>query len=225
MGKKKERRAHKRYEVDSVEGELTYTFEVKILNMSLEGMAIETNKMLNIDKNYRIKLANNDDKTIEIDGQVVWSRLQKTQRLESGDVIPIYRSGIKFNRIFTKRANEIAEFIEKNRVMTLEKRILGRFRVQNDRAEIDTPLDFVVKKMSLSGMLIETYMPMKLNEHYDMTLKLDDKTRINVTGRVANVITPEDGAKTYRVGIEFKNLNTQDRESLRKYLLSLNNVE
>ena len=208
-----------------MEGELTYTFEVKILNMSLEGMAIETNKMLNIDKNYKIKLANNDERTILIDGQVVWSRLQRTQRLESGDVIPVYRSGIKFNRIFTRKANEIAEFIEKNRVMTLEKRILGRFRVQNDRAEIDTPLDFVVKKMSLSGMLIETYMPMKLDEHYEMTLKLDDSTRINVTGRVANVITPENGAKTYRVGIEFKNLNTNDKENLRKYLLSLNNVE
>ena len=224
MGKNKERRSHKRYEVDNVEGEVTYTFEVKILNMSLEGMAIETNKMLNIDKNYSIKLYNND-KTIMIDGQVVWSRLQRTMKTEAGDIVPIYRSGIKFNKIFTKRANDIADFIETNRIMTLEKRILGRFRVSNDRAHIDSPMDFIVKKISLSGMLIETFLPMKLNEKYDMSLKLDEKYKINFQGRVAHVISPENGTKTYKVGIEFKRLNTQDRENLRKYLLSLNNIE
>ncbi len=224
MGKGKERRSHKRYEVDNVEGEVTYSFDVKIINMSLEGMAIETSKMLGIDKNYSIKL-HNHDKTILIDGQIVWSRLQRTVRTETGDVVPIYRSGIRFNKIFTKRADDIANFIESNRIMTLEKRILGRFRVKNDKAQIDSPMDFIVKKISLSGMLIETFLPMKIDEHYDMSIKLDDKKRINFLGRVAHIMAPENGTKAYKVGIEFKRLSTSDREILRKYLLSLNNIE
>ena len=54
--KKKEKRRHKRYAVEGVHGNVLHPSDLEILNMSIDGAAIETSKRLDINREYTFKI-------------------------------------------------------------------------------------------------------------------------------------------------------------------------
>lgn len=219
----KERRRNKRYEVQGVKGLLTLSLDVKILNMSLDGAAVETTKMLIVNKDYSIKFFQNDQ-SLDLRGRVMWSTLNRTFKSPAGDIIPVFTSGLQFLNVLDDKARSIINFIKSNRIVTLERRILGRFNMVSENALINYPQDFIVKKLSISGMLIETDSRLEPEAMVDMTVAIRDKKEITLTGRVANITVLEDESKICRIGIEFLKLNPEDRSSLKEYLDSLNHI-
>ncbi len=217
----KDRRKNNRYDVEGIEGCLTFVLNVKILNMSLDGMAVETNQMISVNKLYTIKVHHKDE-VLDLKGQVIWSKLDRTALSPEGDVVPIYKAGIKFKDVLSEKSLSLLRFIEKNRVLTLEKRIFGRFNLKGGDAHIHCSHNFTVRKISLSGMLIESESPLEMNSEFDMTLnRADDDKEILIKGRVASLIEPEKSDTPFRIGIEFTSLSDEDRKTLKEYIDSL----
>ncbi len=217
MSREVEKRRHRRYEVEGVNGSLTFAVDVRIVNLSLEGMAIETGRRLNVNTDYSVRLKHGDEH-LELKGKIVWSTLTRTVKTPEGDVKPVYRAGIRFVDILDEKSRSIISFIENNRIVTLEKRILGRFKINSGSALLKYPQDYVVKRLSLSGMLIETELPLEPEDQVEMSLKLPDSEDFSFTGRVVNV-HPRDGeGEFYRIGVEFLNLDHKNREVLASYL-------
>ncbi len=211
-----DKRRYKRYTVDGLSGQLTYAINARVLNMSMEGMAVETNRLLNVDKKYIIRLGNGMD-TVELEGTIVWSNLIKTEHQSTGDVVPVFKSGIKFEGLLTEKAEKLLRFIDKNRVLKLEHRLHGRFRIDSQPAQIGYPHDYTIKKLSLSGMLIETDTTFDPGITLEFSLTLDNEVKIITRGRVVNTRRDEESGR-YSIGVEFINLSDSNREILSEYL-------
>src|SRR4030066_159237 len=157
--KKNEERRHKRYIVDGIQGNVLYPADLEILNISIDGAAIETTTML-------------------------------------------------------------INFIEENKIRTLEKRLAGvRFKIVTPQdSKIDYPYKYEVKKMSLSGMLVETEYALDLNSNYDIELFLGDNV-LKIIGRIAycEKIDSDDVTK-YNIGIEFAEVSDNDKVTLKEFL-------
>lgn len=71
------------------------TLRGQVLNLSLEGLAIETAKALHPGKQVSLKI---DGEGSVVTGLVRWSRLQRICTRPDGDSETIYRAGIRLDR-------------------------------------------------------------------------------------------------------------------------------
>jgi len=84
-----------------------FTNYIRIINMSLDGLSIETDRKLNIGKEYILRFEH-EGKIWPIKGYVAWSILKDCKSNEKGDVVPIYAAGMKL----TIAAHEMQEMIK-----------------------------------------------------------------------------------------------------------------
>ncbi len=222
-----EKRIHKRFIVKGIHGNLLYPADVKVLDISLDGVAIETTKWPDLKREYTLKIKYKEG-ILKLRGRIVWANLSSPKKTSSGEVIPIYRAGMRFNNdTLTENTTSLINFIEENKIRTLEKRITGvRFKIAApENIQLDYPYKYEVKRMSLSGMLIEIENPLDLNSRYDIELFINENV-VKVEGRVANCteIKMESGA-VYDIGIEFVKLPDNDMELLKKFLITFQEVK
>jgi hypothetical protein len=221
---KKERRKHKRYAVDGIQGNVLYPSDMEVLNISIEGAAIETMKRLDLNRIYTLKIKHKDD-VLLLKGLVVWSVLTSREIKGSEKTVPVYRAGIKFTDTLNEKTTSLINFIEDNKVKKLEKRVAGlRFKITNPKdVKVDYPCKYEVKKLSLSGMLIETDYQLDIDSRYPVELFID-KDVLNISGRIVTCekVNSDNGPK-YDVGIQFMEISKKDRELLKSFLHSLNN--
>ena len=217
----RDKRRHKRIDVDSVHGRMTYASDINILNISLDGAAIVTTQRLVIDRVYSLRIKyENCDMTLK--GKVVWSVLSHSKTLQNGEVVPVYKAGMRFTNTLTDTARQIISYIEKNRQNPLEKRILGvRFKIhQTEGAEIDCPFQYQIKKISLTGMLIEAESPLTEDSRHVMEISLDG-VPLTVNGRIANLTEKTSGdVVKYEAGIEFLEMSEENRKVLQAFIES-----
>jgi hypothetical protein len=94
----KERRRHTRYPVDKVELNSPMGRLVELRNLSRTGMSIETTSQPAVGGNYPFKLKY-ERQSIELDGNVRWCSLKRTDRSRMGDTLPVYEAGLAFVNI------------------------------------------------------------------------------------------------------------------------------
>jgi hypothetical protein len=224
-GKKNEERRNKRYIVDGIQGNVLYPADLEILNISIDGAAIETTRWLDLNREYTLKIKYKDI-ILNLKGRVVWAVLTSKEKKGSGEVIPVYRAGVRFTDTLSEKTTMLINFIEENKIKTLEKRLVGvRFKVATHQdTKIDYPYKYEVKKMSLSGMLVETEYTLDLNSNYDIELFLTDNV-LNIIGRIAyrEKIDSGNGFK-YNIGIEFVEMSDNDKGLLKEFLNTLEDV-
>jgi c-di-GMP-binding flagellar brake protein YcgR len=217
-----ERRKYKRYIVDGIHGNVLYPADVKVLDLSIDGAAIETTKWLDLKREYTLKIKYKDV-ILNLRGRVVWSILSSQKKISSDEVMPIYRAGVRFIDMLSEKTTMLINFIEENKIRKLEKRLVGvRFKIANTQnVQLDYPYKYEVKRMSLSGMLIEIENPLDLNSCYDIELFINENV-VKVEGRVANCteIKSESGA-VYDIGIEFVKVSDNDKKLLKNFLSTL----
>lgn len=219
-----EKRRHKGFIVNGIHGNVLFPSDMEILNISMDGAAIETTKRLNINREYTFKFKYKNA-VLNLRGLVVWSILTYRERERKGskEIIPVYRGGIRFTDILNEKTNLLLNFIEENKIRTLEKRLTGvRFKIAApENIQLDYPYTYEVKRMSLSGMLIEIENPLDLNSRYDIELFINENL-VKVEGRVANCteIKSESGA-VYDIGIEFVKVSDNDKKLLKNFLSTL----
>lgn len=218
----RDNRRFKRYNVDGIHGNMLYSADVNVVNISIDGASIETTKRLNIDKEYTLKIKFKNT-VLNIKGSVAWSTLSHNETRKNGEVVPVYKAGIKFDYILSENSSELLKFISENRTESIEKRILGvRFKVKrpND-AIIDCPYEYSIKKISLSGMLIETESLFDIDSLHEMEIFLQESV-MPITGRIVNCVeTVKDNVTRFDIGIEFIEISDEDRKLLKTFLDSL----
>lgn len=218
----RDKRRFKRYNVDGIHGNMLYSADVNVVNISIDGASIETTKRLTIDKEYTLKIKFKDT-VLNLKGSVAWSTLSHNETRKNGEVVPVYKAGIKFDYILTANSSELMKFIYENRTESIEKRLLGvRFKVKrpND-AIIDCPHEYTIKKISLSGMLIESETLFDIESLHEMEICLQQSV-MPVTGRIVNCVeTVKDNITRFDIGIEFIKISDEDRSLLKTFLESL----
>jgi hypothetical protein len=217
-----ERRSHKRYNVEGVCGNVHYLSDLNIINISIDGAAIETTKRLDVNREYRFKI-DYKGTPLCVRGLVVWSQLIHSEKKESGELIPIYRAGVKFVDIMDKRANTLMSFIEDNKVRTTERRLGGvRCKIATPQnIKIGYPYGYDVKMISLSGMEIETEHPLDPASMHDMELVLNEKV-LNIIGRITNCVeVASENLTKYSMGVEFVEISDEEKKLVKLFLDTL----
>lgn len=211
-------RRHKRYEVQDVRGSLLFRTQVRVRNISVSGLAIETSERLKLGRTYSIHLTNGHG-SLEISGTIRWCRLTGTQAGVSGESLPRYEAGLAFEEVFTEKARNLLSFLEQHVVLPLHQRITGRFQVETlEPVDLETRYDFEVVKISLSGMLVRTQLDAAVGSSFGMELGLRGGL-VPVGGRVANVQrTGAKGEAVIELGVEFVGVGEDARRALQEFI-------
>ncbi len=215
-------RRNKRHVVEGIEGNVLYTSDIEVLNLSIDGAAIETAKRLELNREYTFKIKYHDS-FISLRGCVVWAILVSKVDKNNGAVTPVYRAGIRFTDTLSEKANMLLQFIEDNRIKKRENRLGGvRFNISSTgHMKVDLPHEYKVIKISLSGMLVETEYPLVIESHYNIELFINSHN-LKIVGRV--VYSKEvvvDNAVKYEIGIEFFEISEDDERILQEFLDTL----
>ena len=213
------RRRFPRYEVVGLGGRLVVPMEVRVVNLSLGGMALETNDYLQFGRQYSVNL-DNGGRRITLVATVAWCKLRRTKKNRSGDVVPVYRAGLRFQVLSGERLHELWEIIRSHAVVEVDDSVFGRFAPEQAKVvELDSDYGFSVRKLSLSGMLIETDFVPELESRLPLEVLLPE-SRWEAMARVASV--PNLGRRSIgeptQVGVEFCGLDLRSRSELRAYL-------
>ena len=214
-----DRRRHPRYDTDDLPGELVFSLDADVKNISLAGMAVTTRNPFTVDRVYTVQLGEAGD-TVEIEATVRWCHFARTEVDEEGNSVTIYEAGFEFQEILSERAKSLLTFLEEHVVLDLEERLFGRLEPRNDRSvSLSSEYEFEVKKISNSGMLIEIGSPLPENEVFPMTIRLGGET-FETPGRIASVVKPGiEGKKVrYMIGVEFVETDPRERELLGAFI-------
>jgi hypothetical protein len=215
-------RRNKRHVVEGIEGNVLYTSDIEVLNLSIDGAKIETTKRLELNREYTFKIKYHDS-FISLRGRVVWAILVSKVDKNTGAVTPVYRAGIRFTDTLSEKAGMLLQFIEDTRVKKRENRLGGvRFNISSDgHMKVDLPHEYKVIKISFSGMLVETEYPLDIEAHYNIELIINDHN-LNIVGRVAysKEIVVDNIAK-YEIGVEFFEISEDDERILQEFLDTL----
>ena len=93
---------------DKYSAKLILADDVRIKDISLGGILLETTRRLNINNKYRIQICGISDETISPMGLVVWASLKNTLK-KMQDAVPIYHVALKF----VKLNDEEKHYLEK----------------------------------------------------------------------------------------------------------------
>ena len=225
-------RKNKRYKLDSagIKSRMVLAKYVRILNMSVGGVAVQTDKRMTVGNQYTFKIESKG-KILNVKCVVVWSVLGESIRDTRDNIIPIYTAGMKFIDTSPEKTSEIVNFIEAHK-RDIDKeidlyspsglRLHVRIHIENPE---DAVLDFQeghhVRNLSLGGMLIESDHSYEMGSKLPMEITLSENDAIRVLGRVvSSLLTGDDALEKYYVGIEFSDMSAKDRRMLKAFLLS-----
>jgi Tfp pilus assembly protein PilZ len=219
-----ERRQHKRYNLDLIEinGKMSLTNKVEVLDISLGGVALKADRRLNIGKEYLIKLQEKG-KTLEVKGIVVRSELSGMEDIGHGERASIYTAGLVFKDGFMDKISDFLKPIErtkkKDSQAAADRRLNVRFLITTPLEEIlSYPLQFKVTSISLGGMCIQTQQSVEINSTIPMELSLNANKAITFIGRAVSCSMEKEGRAAYDIGVEFTNLTDNDKILLQTFI-------
>jgi hypothetical protein len=92
-----EKRRRKRFAVKGSQWKFPYSSSSKIIDISPGGVAVEATKKLEVNKDYNLYIYHKGN-VLGLKCRVVWSVLSREEKKESGEIIQIYKGGMKFQR-------------------------------------------------------------------------------------------------------------------------------
>lgn len=101
----------------------------RVLNLSIAGMAVETEARLNVGESYRI------GSPMSQDGRVVWCHF-RPRGSGPGESVAAFQSGIEFAATMSENATQILDFIDRVGSAGASRRVFGRF----DIGDADVPI-------------------------------------------------------------------------------------
>jgi hypothetical protein len=218
-----DKRRYQRFKVDLMEinGKMSLADNVKIIDISFGGVAIKADRRLNIGKEIVIKLGEKT-KHVDVRGIVVRSELTGIEARADGEQVLFYSAGIMFKEGQDAIVADFLKSVEEHKTevpVTIDRRLNFRFRITASQQNILTyPAQFKVLEISLSGMRIKSEQPLKIDEMIPMELSLNTDTPVNFIGRVASLLSLDDGHDFYEIGIAFNNLTDKDKMKLKAFI-------
>lgn len=229
----RDKRRYKRFSVDifGINGKMMFASEVDIHDISIGGISLKVDRRLNMDTQYTLKIGNSRNQIVSLKGSVVWSKISGTKKGLRDEVIPIYFAGMKFVAMTADKIKELTTLLEGQENFSSEKahessglRCCMRFLAAPPlkKAVLNIPESYAVKKISFSGMLIESETPLEIEERVPMEILLPGDIRIKFLGRTASCQKVEErGASGYDIGIEFIEITEDDKMKLQEFVLVL----
>ncbi len=216
-----ETRRHKRFKLDLAEldGKMFLIDDVEVLDISLGGLSLRTSKALNVGKEYLITLLA-QGKSIEIKGIVRESSPAGTEKLTNGETVQIHTAHIRFKDGQTPKILAILASLQhlgKEDAPAADERRLHvrcRFTMPLDTVLSHSPI-FSVKKISLSGMLIQSDQMLKANSVIPMNISINGGT-IHIRGRIITCEKKFNGHAMYELGVAFMELTESDKAILKR---------
>jgi hypothetical protein len=92
-----ERRKQERVIIRGIKRNILSPVNTRIINISLSGVAVETTEKLHMSKECSLRV-NHKGNALRLRGRVIWAILARIEKKESGDIIPVYEAGIKFQQ-------------------------------------------------------------------------------------------------------------------------------
>jgi c-di-GMP-binding flagellar brake protein YcgR len=220
-----DRRQFKRYSLDllDINGKMSLTDKVEILDISLGGIALKADRRLNMGKEYSMKLQKKG-KTLEVKGVVVRSELTGMEERGHGESVSIYTAGLVFKDGFTDKIADFLRPIEQNKKIespaVVDRRLNVRFHITTPEEQVlSYPLQFKVRSISLGGMLIQTPQSVEIGSAMPVELSLNDDTAITFTGRAVSCTRAEhEGQAYYDIRAEFIDLTDKDKMLLKTFI-------
>jgi c-di-GMP-binding flagellar brake protein YcgR len=216
----KERRRHARHPVNDVKGTLHISTGARIINMSVTGMAVETDTQMRVGRSYSVTLKHGADFVLRLSGTVVWCHLRGIRKTDAGDTRSVYHAGFRFENVLTEKAQELTRFLEATAIIALDTRISGRFKLKiTEPVDLDTEYAFVVKTISASGLLLETETAPPEGTVFDMEIHLHGAV-LETRGRIVHareVKDPAAGRKT-QIGVEFVETSETDQRAIEDFI-------
>ncbi len=227
-----DKRRHKRFKLDIIEinGKMSLADKVKIIDISLGGIAIKADRRLNIGREYMIRLEDKGN-TIDVRGIVVRSELSGIEERNKGERVSIYTAGMLFKEGQAAKISQFLNSIEQHKKrevpVAVDRRLSVRFNITAPGEQtLSYPAQFKVKEISLSGMLIRTDQMLAQGSIIPMGLSLNAGSQVNFNGRVASCRTTEYQNQThYEIGVEFSDLTDRDRALLKTFIDYLTAME
>ena len=213
------KRREPRFVVEGLQGKMTFASEVSILNMSLSGVAIRTDRRLNIGHEYQMRLEA-DGEGLNLRGTVVWCSLESRRKDTRGDDILIYSAGLRFTNVMSEALQNLITFLEQHKRHPDQRTGGTRFEIDaTGRALLDVPQPFRVKVLSLTGMLAQAASPLALETVVPMELTLDEGSPLGFEGRVAYCTEVDlDEGPVFEIGVEFVSMPEADRSRIEAYI-------
>ena len=212
------KRRHNRFAIDSmkIKGRIMLSKIVDIIDISLGGISLKTDRRLNIDNEYILKI---EEKGLHfsVKASVVWASLHESRKSANGDLVPIYAVGMKFNDASNDKISELIKFIaspgQEKQVaaatrLAKDLRFHMRLRISDKgKAVLDCPEEYAIRTISMGGMLIETGNALPVEEKIPMEISLPENNSINFLARVVSCTPVTDKSpEAYAIGIEFLNM-------------------
>jgi len=216
----REKRREPRFVVEGLQGHMTFASEVEILNMSLSGVALRTDRRLVIGSEYQLRLEGAGGNGLNVKGVVVWCALESRRKDTRGDDILIYSAGLRFAGVINDALSALLEFLDRHKVHPEQRTGGTRFEIEaTGRALLDVPHPFRVKVLSLTGMLAQATASLDLDHVLPMELSLDEGDPLRFDGRVAYCTEVDlDQGTQYEIGVEFVHMPPDDRARLEAYV-------
>ena len=227
-----DKRRHKRFKLDIIEinGKMSLADKVKIIDISLGGIAIKADRRLNIGREYTIRLEDKG-KIIDVKGVVVRSELSGIEERSKGEPVSIYTAGMLFKEGQAAKVDHFLKSIDQNKKsavpVTVDRRLAVRFNITAPGEQtLSFPAQFKVKEISLSGMLIQTDQMLANGSMIPMGLSLSADDHVTFNGRVASCRTMEyQGQVHHEIGVEFSDLTEKDRSLIKTFIDYLTTME
>jgi hypothetical protein len=106
-------RSQPRYEVDDLR--VHTPVGAKILDVNSRGMGLETMERLPLGRQDTFMLVARS-RRVRVPGHVAWCRIVRTVKTSSGDQMPVFRAGVRFDESFSTSArDELLEIIHTHR--------------------------------------------------------------------------------------------------------------
>ena len=133
-----------------VTGKMIFATEVDVVDISIGGISIKANRRLNIGGEYALKLEDRT-RTISLKGTVVWSSLSETKVGRAGEVVPIYKAGLKFTNISVEKITELLSFIEDHKKEEIyvmgSSRLNIRFHIDDEKKTLLVAAKTILEKI------------------------------------------------------------------------------
>jgi c-di-GMP-binding flagellar brake protein YcgR len=218
-------RRYERYSTESIDlhGKILFSTDIRILNMSVGGISFTSDKCLTNGGVYVLRLERKDSK-IYLEGSILWSKPNENSQ-EDGNS-KAFTVGMKFLHPSYNQRREIEQFIQDNfidyqKVETFAPvmsgiRIYVRFRINApDKATINCAEHYKVRRISKSGMLIESSNLLPIEDRAPMQMRLSEKKDIAFWARIVTCHAIRKAEPMhYAIGIEFIDMSEKDRSAL-----------
>lgn len=217
MTESADRRRQRRVRLPGSHGRLVVSLDGTVLDISLSGMAVETQTRISPHRVLTLRLGDRE-RPLQLAGKVVWCFLHGTRSTPSGEQVPLYRAGIQFLDVLSPQARELLDFLEQHAIVTLDTRIFGRFVVSaTDPVEVSSSADFRVLELDASGLTVETASGLDPQTGCEVELRLDH-TQLVVRTIVEQATPPAAGTDRWTVRLRFAGLDPEARETILAFL-------